>query len=431
MAVKEYTLKFGRGEQSFLLEEEKVVQIIDAPASEQNADIKTLVKEALANPIASEPLQKIVNKEDKVVILVSDITRAWSKTAEYLPYVIEELTANGLPDENISIIIATGTHRHNNDDEKKLILGEEIFNRFAVYDHDAYGEDSNVFLGTTSRGTLVYLDKRAVEADKVILTGAITPHIFAGFGGGRKSVMPGISSDKTVNGNHLLALSDEVGGGINPDTCLARVEGNRVSEDMTEVASFLKPAFLVNVIMDADGGFYKVVAGDWHEAWLEGTRIVMKQQGAEAKGKTDIVISGGGGYPRDMNLYQGVKAYVPAAMTLKEKGVMIAVLECEDIAEPPAFFGCFRYDDLLTMENDVRNGFTIPFYVAFYTCWLAERFSIILVTKPENFELAARSGVTAVATVQEAITLAERIVGREDYTVSIIPNAMSTIPLFK
>ena len=138
----------------------------------------------------------------------------------------------------------------------------------------------------------------------------------------------------------------------------------------------------------------------------------------------------GGGFPRDMNLYQGMKAYVPAAMALKEGGVIIAVLECEDIAEPPVFFNCFHYDDLKQMEQDVRDGFSIPFYVAFYTCCLAERFTIILVTRPENFEKARKTRAVPVATLQEAMAMAEKIVGREDYTVNIIPHGMATIPFF-
>ena len=193
---------------------------------------------------------------------------------------------------------------------------------------------------------------------------------------------------------------------------------------------YVKEAKIGHAIMDADGDFYAVAAGHWHEAWLEGTRIVTKQQGVKAKAKADIAISSGGGFPRDMNLYQGMKAYVPAAMALKEGGVIIAVLECEDIAEPPVFFNCFHYDDLKQMEQDVRDGFSIPFYVAFYTCCLAERFTIILVTRPENFEKARKTRAVPVATLKEAMAMAEKIVGREDYTVNIIPHGMATIPFF-
>ena len=124
--------------------------------------------DAVRNPVGSAPLCEVVKQGDKVVILVSDITRAWTRTSEYLPIVVEELNNSGIPDDDISVIVAAGTHRANTDEEKKIIVGEDLYNRLKIYDHDAYDMDKNMYLGTTRRGTPVYLDKRAVEADKVI-----------------------------------------------------------------------------------------------------------------------------------------------------------------------------------------------------------------------------------------------------------------------
>ena len=254
----------------------------------------------MRNPIGTQALSKLVHEGDKVALIVSDITRTWSRTKDYLPAVVEELNNSGIPDADIFVIIATGTHRDNDDEEKSLILGDALFARLQVFDHDAYGAEANVFLGTTSRGTPVYIDKRAVEADKVILTGGITTHLFAGFGGGRKSVMPGLAGVETIKHNHLLALTDEVGGGVNQETYLTKIEGNRVSEDMCEVCAFLNPCFLVNSIMDAEGDFVRIVAGHWYDAWYAGTQEVMKLQGVEAKAKADVVIGSSGGYPMDI-----------------------------------------------------------------------------------------------------------------------------------
>ena len=191
-----------------------MLQIIDAEPGAKITDLKQAVLDAVRNPVGSAPLKEVVKAGDKVVILVSDITRAWTKTSQYLPIVVEELNNNGVPDEDISVIVAAGTHRANTDEEKKIILGEDLFRRLKVYDHDAYDMDKNMYLGTTKRGTPVYLDKRAVEADKVILTGGITPHLFAGFGGGRKSVLPGIAAAQTINHNHVMALSDTISAKI-------------------------------------------------------------------------------------------------------------------------------------------------------------------------------------------------------------------------
>lgn len=433
MALKEYTVKYGKTTQSVTLEESSVIQILESDFTSSVTDVREAVFAAIRNPVGCKPLKDTIHKGDSVCILVSDITRAWTKTCEYLPPVIEELNNNGIPDEDIFVIVATGTHRNNSEEEIKVILGEDLAGRLKVYAHDAFSKEDNVFMGTTKRGTPVYLDKRAVNADKVILTGGITPHLFAGFGGGRKSVMPGISGVETINHNHVLALTDEKGGGINPETCLAKVEGNRVSEDMCDVCAFLNPCFLINSIMDSDGNFAAIVAGHWYDAWYAGTQFVMKQQGVQAQGKSDIVITSGGGYPMDMNLYQGMKSFVPAEMVLKDNGVLIAVLECEDIAEPPVFFDCFKYDDLKVMEQDVRDHFSIPFYVAFYVCCVAKKYTVILVTKEENFAEVRKTGAVPVASLPEAVKLAESVMkqqGRENCTYSIIPYGFTTIPLF-
>ena len=434
METKEYAVGYGKGEQKLVLPAEVAPQFVEAERMPKLENVQKAVLEALRNPVGSEPLGKLVSSGDKVVIVVSDITRAWGRTADYLPYIVDELNAAGVPDEQISLLVATGTHRSNTDAEKKLIVGENLFDRLRIFDHDAFDKEANVYVGTTTRGTPAYLDKLAVEADKVILTGAITPHLFAGFGGGRKSVMPGISAAETINHNHLLALTDEVGGGINTTTCTASVEGNRVNEDMCEVAAFLKPAFLVNSIVNAEGELAAIVAGDWYQAWREGATFIAEREGVLVQEKNDIFVTSGGGYPRDINLYQGIKAYVPASMTLKEGGVLIAVLECEDISEPPEYFNCFKYNSLSSMEDALRANFSIPFYIAFFTCYLAERFKLLLVTKRENFELVRKTGAEPVEDLQTAYDLAVYHLSQKGITnptLGIAPHGAAVIPYFE
>ena len=375
MALKRYDLNIGKRMESIELPEDHVVQVIDGGSVSKITDIKQATLEAVRNPIGTQALSKLVHEGDKVALIVSDITRTWSRTKDYLPAVVEELNNSGIPDADIFVIIATGTHRDNDDEEKRLILGDALFARLQVFDHDAYGAEANVFLGTTSRGTPVYIDKRAVEADKVILTGGITTHLFAGFGGGRKSVMPGLAGVETIKHNHLLALTDEVGGGVNQETYL------------------------------------------------------------EAKAKADVVIGSSGGYPTDINLYQGMKSYAPAQMAMQPNGIFIALLDCPDIYEPPSFFDCFRFNDELSMEKELRAGFTIPFYIAFYMYCMSKQFTVIMVTRPENFDAVRRTGQIPAATLAEAWTLAQKKLmaqGKaETYTVNIMPHGVNTVPMFK
>jgi len=431
MALKRYELPYGKNKQSVSLPEEHVLEVLEAPVAKQVKSVSEMVKEALAHPIGSKPLSCLVKPGDKVALIVSDITRVWSKTSAYLPYVVEELNRLGVPDQDIYAIVATGTHRSNTAAEKSEILGTALSRRIKIYDHDP-APAGNVFLGTTSRGTPVYIDKRAAAADKVILTGGITPHLFAGFGGGRKSVMPGLSSAVSINHNHLMALADEVGGGLNPATHMTAVQGNRVHEDMEEVAAFLKPCFLINSIMDAEGNFYRIVAGDWHEAWLEGTRIVQKQQGVPSRGQSDVVFTTPGGYPKDINLYQGMKCYAPASMVAKKGGIIIVALECPDMKEPPVFFDSFRFNSLSEMELALRAAFTIPFYIAFFMSSLAQYYTIIMVTEKVNFAAARKTGALPVASLTEAWQVAKKKLeeqGKRDYSITLLPYGVDTLPL--
>ena len=345
----EYKIPYGKGEQVVSLPEEHVSQVLLPPVTDKPQTVAKLMEEALAHPIGTLTLEQLVKPGEKVVLLVSDITRAWARFDLFLPILVARLNQIGVPDADISIIIATGKHRLNSAAEKEEIIGNELFHRIKVYDHNPATE-ACVYLGTTKRGTPVWINKQVAAADKVILTGGLSPHIYAGFGGGRKSVLPGIAGAESINHNHNLALTDEIGGGVNPDTSIMRHFGNRLSEDMCEVASFF-------------------------EAWLQGTKEVMKLQGVSLKEKSDVVIVSGGGYPRDISLYQGMKCYAPGAAALKEGGILIAVLRCQDMTEPPAFFESFHYTDLKRMELDVRADFTVPFYVAFYMCCLARHFT--------------------------------------------------------
>ena len=427
----EYKIPYGKGEQVVSLPEEHVSQVLLPPVIDKPQTVTKLMEEALAHPIGTPTLEQLVKPGEKVVLLVSDITRAWARFDLFLPILVAKLNQTGVPDADISIIIATGKHRLNSAAEKEEIIGSELFHRIKVYDHNPATE-ACVYLGTTKRGTPVWINKQVAAADKVILTGGLSPHIYAGFGGGRKSVLPGIAGAESINHNHNLALTDEIGGGVNPDTSIMRHFGNRLSEDMCEVASFLNPCFMVNAIMDAEGNFFKIMAGHWYEAWLQGTKEVMKLQGVPLKEKSDVVIVSGGGYPRDISLYQGMKCYAPGAAALKEGGILIAVLRCQDMTEPPAFFESFRYTDLKQMELDVRADFTVPFYVAFYMCCLARHFTIILVTEPENFANARKTGATPAATLQDAWKLAEAKLkeqGKTDYTINIMPYGGDTLPV--
>ena len=434
MGMKKFSFGYGHGGQELELPEERILQVINGNPSVKINDVKAATLEALRNPIGTDPLKKIVVKGDKVAIIVSDITRSWIRTHEFLPVIIDELNESGIPDEDIFIVIAQGSHRAHTHEENIAICSKEVVERIKIYAHVATDQENLVYVGTTKRGTPAYIDKRIMDADKVILTGGVTVHLMAGFGGGRKSIMPGVSGFETIMKNHSLALDDVVGAGASSACASTKLEGNRLHEDMTEVAAMVNPCFLVNAVMDADGDFARIVAGHWYDAWLEGTKDVMKIQGVKVKEKADLVIATPGGFPKDINMYQGSKTHDTAEMAMKKDGIAIIMLECPDIMEPPAFIESFKYDDLLDFEKAVRANFTIPFFIAYKVASLAKHNKVYLVTKKENFDVVRKTGQIPVETLAEAWQLVQEDFKQrgilDTYTINLMPHAANTVPMF-
>ena len=384
-------------------------------------------------PIASQPLQKVVRKGDKVAVIVSDVTRL-VRTAEFLPVIISEINAAGVPDEDITIIVATGTHRAHTHDEDIAVCGKDIVKRIKIHQHDSRNNEELTDLGVTSFGTPILIDSYVAEADKVIITGAVSLHPMAGFGGGRKAVMPGVSGHATIMHNHAIALAPKVGDGCNPLCETGLLEGNPLHEDMVEVTKKLDPAFLVNMVFTPEGKLHEVVAGHWYKAWEKGCKDLVAMAGVPIKELADVVFASAGGSPKDMNLYQSCKAHMNAVFAVKKGGIMILTLECPDIKEPAIFTDWFSKSDVLQFEKDVRADFSIPAFVAFKTRCIVNSLTTYLVTKPENFEFVRQTGQIPVASLEEAWLLAQQELakqGKADYKITIMGHASATMPVLE
>lgn len=428
---KKFDLKIGKGKMSLSIPEEKLMHDIvgnEYPAIE---NLEAAIIQALENPIASQPLKDIVKPGEKIVLVVSDITRVWLKMSQFLPTIVNQLNAYGIADADISILISQGSHRAHTPAEDILVCGQEIVDRIKVYQHNSKDENNLKYLGDTSRGTPVYINKMACAADHVILTGGIVYHLMAGFGGGRKSVMPGISGDKTIQANHCHALSPVAGQGANPLCESGKLSGNPLNEDMVEAAAKLNPSFAINFAYNSSGEFAQVVAGHWHKAWLKGCETVAQVFGVDIGKKADLVIATAGGFPKDINLYQGCKTVDNAIFACKDKGTIIFMLDCPDIHEPKEFTEWLRYDDLLEFENAVRNDFSIPAFIAFKTKQTGALFNCIAVTTiPENYPVFEKVGFQPVATLEEAYALAKKSLPA-DFTVTVMSQGANTLPIVK
>ncbi|MFR6312537.1 nickel-dependent lactate racemase, partial [Anaerofustis stercorihominis] len=275
-----YKLRYDKIEFDVKLKDENIKEVLESnDLGLTKKTPKEHIKDALDNPIGSDKLNKKIDKDDKVCIIISDITRKWQSSKMYLPILVDELNKAGVKDDDITILSATGTHRKQTEEEHKELIGE-LYGRIEIIDHVCTDDENMVYMGTTSHGTPIKLNKVAVNADKVIITGGVVYHFLAGFGGGRKSIVPGIAARETIMKHHSLSLNEGLGSGSNPFVRSANMsETNPFHTDLMEAAEMLKPAFLLNVVVDGDFNIIKAFAGDYVEAHKEACKMVDEMEG--------------------------------------------------------------------------------------------------------------------------------------------------------
>ena len=428
MANKAFNLKYGKSTISFELPEESLLCELVGANQPAIGDLKAAYLRSLNNPIDAPPLNEKVKPGESVVIAVSDITRAWQRNDATLPILLDYLNDAGITDDKITVIIAVGGHRKNTEEEFVTLCSPEVCHRVRVINHEAEAKDT-VYLGKTAKGTEVRMSRIAMEADRLILTGGVIYHYMAGFGGGRKSILPGIAALETISQNHLHGLSDQVGGGSNSKVATGVTRGNPIHDDMMEIADFVQPDFLINVVPNLDGEIAGIFAGNWISAWQDACNMVVDMYGVPIAERADIVIATAGGYPKDINLYQSQKTIDNASYAMKPGGASIILAECPLIGDPPEFFDWFDYPDVLSMEKAARKNFLITGWLAVKQLEYKQMGTIILVTPKENFDLARKAHVEPVATMDDALALARDKCGVKDPKFIVMPQGANTFPI--
>jgi len=319
MTFKNISVPYGSGEKSFQLLESSFLKTV-LPTDEIAAAFPSddLIRKALASPIGKPRLSKSVTPSQKVAVIINDITRP-TPSAYLIPFVLEELSAAGVPDDNITFYFALGLHRKQNADEVKKLLGESIFSRFKYAQHEVGSFPVTPF-GTTSRGTPIEIYSDVVENDFIIGVGEVGFHYYAGYSGGAKSLLPGVSSKNSVITNHKMMIEKNAVSG--------RVD-SPVRADLEEAAKIVGLDFILNVVLDSHKNVVAAFAGDFIEAHREGVKVVDAMYKILVP-PADAVIVSCGGYPKDINLYQANKALDNATQAVAEGGSIILVSECRD-----------------------------------------------------------------------------------------------------
>jgi nickel-dependent lactate racemase len=319
--LKEVLLDYGKDGLPLHLDEAWEAHIIEPCDRPPVGDATRAILENLRSPIASAPLRERVDKNQRVGIVFSDLTRP-APNGLILPAILSEL--GHLPLENITLFNALGTHRPNTDGELRLMLGDELVERYTIVQNGAFDQDTQVCLGKTSSGNPVWINRRLLECDLKILTGFIEPHIFAGFSGGGKAIMPGMAGQTTIFNNHAPRNV------LHPKATWGVTHGNPIFEEIKEIAQMIGDVFLLNVTLSKDKRITGVFAGDLLEAHRAGRKFAAEAAFVKLPRAYDIVVVTNSGYPLDLNLYQSVKGMSVAARAVKPGGAIIIATDCWD-----------------------------------------------------------------------------------------------------
>ncbi|MEJ6952193.1 nickel-dependent lactate racemase [Natronospora cellulosivora (SeqCode)] len=416
-------LPYGKEKLICDLPDERVnsVLVSDVESYEIKRSEEDLVREALANPIASESLAELVQGKDSIVIISSDHTRPVPSHIT-MPILLEELR-KGNSDIDITILVATGFHRASTDAELRDKYGDEIVDNEKIVIHDCRDDEMMLKLGTLPSGGELILNKLAIETDVLIAEGFIEPHFFAGFSGGRKSVLPGIASKDTVLANHCseFIADDKSRTGI--------LKGNPLHRDMIYAAEKAELKFILNVVLDGDKKIIKAVAGDSDKAHQAGCEFVDRLAGVD-KHAADIVISTNGGYPLDQNIYQAVKGMTAAEAVCNKNGVIIMLAECSDGHGGEEFYQTFaQADSVKDVMHDIlrrKRNETVPDqWESQVLARVLLDFTVIMVTDVSR-EIVEDMHMKYAASLDEAIAMAEEIVGR-DRKITVIPDGVAVV----
>lgn len=416
-------LPYGGGEKEEDLPECGDIFIAEPPSPlEPVADLAGCIRNAIAAPIGTPPLGDLFRPEDKVAIIVNDATRP-SPTRLFLDAIAAALKEAGVPDHNVTIVIATGAHRPSTAEEMTAMLGEAHLARFTVVNHDALDPAGLVYLGETESGLPLWINRRVVEATRRIVTGTIAPHHSAGYSGGRKAIVPGVAGERSIRHYHSFPIQPAV-------PTLGRLSGNPAHEEALRAARRVGVDFSIQAIANPQGRNYLgIVAGDLVDSYLAGVAICERACRVAVPFRADLTLCSPGGYPRDINLHQAQKALSVAEMVTKPGGVIVLAAECRNGTEGKFarwLLEAEKPEDVIARYR--AEGWTESSGKAMMFARAVSRHTVFLVSDAFDPNYLERLFLRHAPSLREAVNRARALVGPPLKTV-IIPRASSVIPV--
>jgi len=414
-------LPYGTGKIDVRIPEENLIGVYSPKDIRPVPDVKREVIRALANPIGSRPLCELARGARRAVIVADDNTRL-TPTDRMIPVLLDEMNAAGLKDDQITVIIALGTHRFMTPEEILAKFGAEVVRRVAVKNHDYKNPAGLVDLGTTPNGTHITVNREAYEADFKIGVGSIVPHHIPGYAGGAKIVQPGICGERTTAETHLLSVSA-------PRSYLG-VTDNPVREEVNAIARRVGLNTILNTVLNRNGEVIEAFFGDVVEAFNEGVRLSQRVYATEIPEEADIVLSSS--HPCDIEFWQAHKTLYPSDLAVKAGGIIIVVTPCpEGVAMTHRDILEVTHHDACSLREKVSCGqLQDEVAAALAIAWaqVKERESVYIVSDGIGADDAARLGFAHYRTAQEALDAALRVKGARA-RVTVLTHAPDMLPV--
>lgn len=376
------------------------------------------VKRSLANPISSKKLSEIARGRKNVVIVTSDCTRP-CPSYKIIPSLLDELHEAGVDNSEITVVFGLGSHRTQTEAEMRALVGDYVYDSVKCIDADT--KNDCVDMGKTSRGTPVEIFGVVARADLRILVGNIEYHYFAGYSGGYKAIMPGVSTRAAIQSNHRFM--------VEPESAAGRLEGNPVREDIEESGRLCPSEFICNVVLDEHKEIIKCVSGHVVDAHREGCKFLDSLYAVKMEKKADIVIASAGGFPKDRNMYQAQKALDNAAHAVRDGGIIIWIAECsEGLGEKHFEDWMTGHEKASDMIEHIKRDFVLGGHKAAAIAMVLERARIMLVSGLDA-DFVRSLFLEPQESLGSALAEAFAALG-QDASVLLMPYAGSTLPTF-
>ncbi len=413
-------LRYDKRELEVSVAEKNLSSILMPKEYKKILSEESIIKTAIHNPIESDHLENIVKKGETIAIVTSDISRPMP-SYKVLPYLVSTLEKSGVQHKDIMVVLALGSHRNHSEDEKKKLVGAQIYDsEVQIIDSDM---NNCVNLGTCNNGTPVDVFKPVIDADRVICLGNIEYHYFAGYSGGAKAIMPGVSSHKAIQANHKNM--------IHKNAMAANLDTNPVRQDIDQVPDFMTIDFIINVVLDTQKNIIGAFAGHWKEAHRQGCKFLDDIYGLKLDHRAEIVLVSPGGYPKDLNLYQAQKGLDNAKHAVTDNGTIILCASAKEGFGEKNFEKWMLEMDAGQRVKSISEKFVLGGHKAAAIGQIQEKADIYIVTDLDK-SIVDQIGFVYFETLDDALEQAMKKHDEKfetDAKIIVMPSAGSTLPI--